>query len=125
MATNIELVRGDYQELRIATETYDPVTATWSAMNLTGATIWLTAKRKISDADAAAVFQIKTPTDIVVSDPLTGVCVAKLQPANTSALPDIRTRLHYDVQVVIAGKPRTPLVEGWFTVIPDITRDTA
>jgi len=74
-----------------------------SAIDLTGAAIRFTAKRDLSDADAAAVFQKQIGTGITVLDATTGEAEVTLLVTDTSSLLDRDITLHCDVQIVEAG----------------------
>ena len=116
---NLEAKRGDLE-----TYTLTLKDAAGAALDLTGASLWFTVKRGISDADASAVFQKTLGTGIVVAAPLTGVAVITVLAANTAALGDAAVTLLYDVQVKLAdGSTKTPL-SGEFRVTPDVTRAT-
>lgn len=116
---NLEAKRGDLE-----TYTLTLKDAAGAALNLTGASLWFTVKRGISDADAAAVFQKTIASGIVVAAPLTGVAVITVLPADTAALGDGPLTLLYDIQVKLAdGTTKTPL-SGEFRVTPDVTRAT-
>ena len=95
-------------------------------VDLTGATLWMTAKYKITDTDASAVFQITTPTDIKIDeDPLSGRATVIVPGSATLSVtypPDSESvRLIYDIQV----KTQTGIVQtvarGYLTVMEDVT----
>jgi hypothetical protein len=60
---------------------------------------WLTGKLAFADADAAAVFQLWSPSDgLVVSSPPAGIITGTLSPSDWSILPNRRSRVLVDVQ---------------------------
>lgn len=95
-------------------------------VDLTDATIWMTAKKKLSDPDGSAVFQIETPADILIdANPLLGKARVVVPAASTTALKysqDCGTiRLHYDIQVkTVTGIIQTVAV-GILSVLEDVT----
>ena len=120
--------RGDSLVIDLTiTQTNGGVTA---PVDLTGATLWMTAKKRSTDADAQAVFQVKTPDDIKIdNDPLIGKARIVVPGSATTALryePNVaRIELLYDVQV----KTETGIVQtvalGKLFVDQDITQNEA
>lgn len=95
-----------------------------AAYNLTGASLWFTAKYTTADADVAAVFQKTLADGLVITDAVNGLVTATLAPSDTSTLPDSRTILDWDLQVkTVAGSVYTVAI-GKLTVFPDVTRTT-
>lgn len=94
-------------------------------VDLTGATLWFTAKNSWSDADADAIIALTTPTDITVSDPTGGIALINVTADDTKDLTSY-TRLVYDVQMLETGAAGpTTLVQGKLTISRDVTRATA
>jgi len=96
-------------------------------LDLTGATLWMTAKKRLTDPDSAAVFQIKTPTDIAIdADPTTGKAVITVPAAATVDLKfDEKTGridLHYDIQVKTSNGVVQTLRKGLLHVDIDVTQ---
>ena len=117
--TLIRMFRGDTKAITLTIQRNN------AAVNLTGMTIWLTAKRKVSDLDAAAIFQKSTAGGIVVSSPATaGIAVATIAPADTSGLEDEILNLVCDVQVKDSGGTITTVSSFTLQVLPDVTRTT-
>lgn len=114
------MTRGDTKEFT-ATCTKE---SDGSATDLTGCTLWFTAKYSTSDADPG-VFQKKTGgLGITVAAPTTGVCLITISPADTSGIPG-EGWLEYDLQVKdTLGKPQT-FVRGRLHVIDDVTISTS
>lgn len=91
-------------------------------VDLTGATLWFTAKNAWSDADADAVIALTTPTDIQITDPTGGIAIINVTADETKTL-NAYTRLVYDVQMLEQGAAGpTTLVQGKLTVSRDVTR---
>ena len=87
----------------------------------------MTAKRKASDKDAAAVFQVTTPTDIVIDpDPLTGRAYVTVPPAATASVtfPEnvAQIDLLYDIQVETQTGIVQTVANGKLSVVRDITQ---
>jgi hypothetical protein len=99
------------------------------AVDLTGATLWMTAKYKLADLDINAVFQVKTPTDITITDPTNGkftiivpagATVAMKYPANTVII-----SLFYDIQVKTQAGIVQTIAAGTLFVNEDVTEAIA
>jgi hypothetical protein len=116
---DIEAIRGD-------TETYD-LTLTDAAgdpVNLTGSTVWFTAKRRTSDPDEDAIITATQGEGLEVTNAAGGALTLTLAPADTEALESRLVRLEYDVQLKDGtGRITTPL-RGKLYVHPDIRRAT-
>ena len=112
--------RGDDRELLIAVD--GPVRGV--RQDITGWTLWVTAKRAVADADGVAVFRLKTGGQgIALTDPTAGLATAAIPAGATDGLEE-ETILYVDVQGKDgAGKVRT-LASGTIVVVPDITRAT-
>lgn len=98
-----------------------PVTRNNAPVDLTGATLYFTAKRRKTDLDAEAVIQKSTLDGITITDELNGQAVIIIQPANTSFLED-EPRLYCDVEVIEANGTRTTVARGRLTIQYDISR---
>lgn len=91
-------------------------------VDLTGATIWFTAKNTWSDADVDAVIALTTPVDILITDGPGGIAIINVTADDTKDLTTY-TRLVYDVQMLESGAlGPTTLVQGKLTVSRDVTR---
>lgn len=122
---NYTMYRGDTLILDLSvTQTLDGIT---TPVDLTGATLWMTAKKKATDKDAAAVFQLTTPTDIVIDgDPLSGRAVVTVPPTGTSDLTYAegiaQIDLLYDIQVETQTGIVQTVAAGRLSVVRDITQ---
>lgn len=94
-----------------------------TAFDIGGASVWFTAKRKVTDADADAVFQ-KTIGDGVTLTALGagGIATATLAEADTESLPDHEVALEVDVQLLEADGTKTTTSRGVLRVRPDVSR---
>lgn len=95
-----------------------------SAIDLTGATIWFTAKEAVEDADVDAVFQKTTADGITIDDAPNGRATVVIEPADTAALGDDPVTLLCDVQVEEADGTTSTVAEGVLRITPDVTRAT-
>lgn len=77
-----------------------------TAYNLTGATIYCTAKRDLADADASAVFQLTVGSGITITNAAAGQAVIEPPASATNVLTE-ETQLWLDVRVIVGGKPHT------------------
>lgn len=111
------MTRGDDVTLDvIATDQGAPV-------DLTGAGVWWTAKRRHLDADDDAVIRKTVGAGITVTNPAGGLATVDLVPADTAGLGN-SVALWWDLQVKDgAGKVRT-LAAGRLVVNADVTRAT-
>lgn len=93
-------------------------------VDLTGAKIWMTAKRRQEDPDSAAVFQISTTGgDIAILNAVNGDYQVTVPPSATLALEAKSLTLYFDVQLrEVAGNRVTTIDEGGLTVTSDVTQ---
>ena len=88
------------------------VDTTGAPFDLTGYTLWFTAKRAITDADADAVFQLTNGAGITVTNAAGGLAAISPRRADTSSLTE-DVRLYVDVQLSSVGAP-----DATYTVWP-------
>jgi hypothetical protein len=116
---SLEMVRGTYYRYRVTIT----VAATGLPQDLTGFQKFTSsAKRWYGDLDADAVF-VKTSTAgaITVVNAALGIIEVALQPADTSGLPNRRTRLFVDAKCLDpVAHPLVP-ARGILTVLPTVT----
>lgn len=116
---SLTVKRGDTIDLEV------PILRDDVAVDLTGADIWFTAKRRLTDADADAVAQKSIGSGIVVvGDAADGTVLVTLDPADTDSLTK-QTVLTCDIQLVEADGRVTTVASGTLTVELDATRSTA
>jgi hypothetical protein len=92
--------------------------------DITGATLWMTAKHFLEDDDSDAVFQIQTPTDIMVYDAIHGHAQIVVQPMHTEDLTEDEV-LFYDVQLREGNGYVCTIAKGKLEVALDVTQTTA
>lgn len=120
-SANLQMIRGDSLDLDLA------ITQGGAPVNLAGATIWMTAKRSYADADVDAVFQISSPTDIVITNAALGLARISVPPTATSSLVfsgAADQKFLFDIQVQLASGKVFTVRRGELTVSPDVTRAT-
>jgi hypothetical protein len=122
MTTALEMRRGDTMRFEIE------VTDDDGPVDLTGRTLFFTARRRYSDE--AAVIEKTSGAGIEHDDETVGLAVLTLAPADTEEMPAASTRLVCDLQLVdAAGAVTTLLPDGTgdmtLTVAPDVTVRTA
>jgi hypothetical protein len=112
--------RGDAASFQVVALASDGVTP----VDLTGATLWFTAKPRRSDADNAAGVIQKTSASgaIVITDAPAGQARVDLAAADTSGLAG-DTTLWWDAQAKVGGRDRT-LAHGRLFIRADVTRAT-
>lgn len=107
----LELVRGDYKAFNLA------FSQGGTPINITGFSLFFTAKEDAADSDAEAVISKKVTSH---TDPTAGLTVVELDADDTDVTPGSYL---YDFQLVnVAGKPTTVLM-GTLNIIADITRE--
>lgn len=90
---SFEMWRGD-------TEIFDAaITVASVAVDITGCSLKFTAKRSLQDLDADAVFQLVTPTEIVITNGPGGLCTINVASLDTSA-ENQAIRCYCDLQLV-------------------------
>lgn len=117
MAQPLTMYRGDTPIWNLAV-----VDSTGAPFDLTGYTLYFTAKRQISDADPG-VFQLTTGAGITVTNAAGGLATIQPRRADTNTLTEDAS-LFYDIQVSeIAGSLETFTVDrGTLLITRDITR---
>lgn len=111
------MTRGDSHPIRFTVEINQvPQDITdWSKF-------WFTAKRRPSDADAAAIIALTTPTDIAIIDAPNGVLEVRIQPSHTSTIAaGTHLRLVADLQGRDPNDDLFTLAKGVLVIEPDAT----
>lgn len=94
------------------------------AQDLTDWSLWLTAKKRLTDADADAVFQLTSASGITLQSATGGYFQAAIGPDDYAGLDYEKATLYADVQGKDGdGKVHT-LAKGMITIEPDVTRAT-
>jgi hypothetical protein len=95
--------------------------------NLTGFTVWFTAKYTVYDADLRSVFALDNISPggnggVVLTFPTIGEFTVTGPAVATQGFPDGVVTLVYDVQVEDASGNLTTVETGTLAVNPDVTR---
>jgi hypothetical protein len=88
------------------------------AINLTGFTAALQIRQSYSDA--AALVTLSSPSNGIAITPLTGTIVITMTAAQTGSLDE--GYYVYDLEITSSGGIVTRLIQGQFTVSPEVTR---
>lgn len=113
----LDMIRGDTFKFDII------VIQNGARVNLTGATLIMTAKYNFTDADVDKVFRRDNggTGGIVVTDAVEGEATVTLISANTSGLAAHRVDLVYDLQLVNASSEVYSVMRGSLIIRPDVT----
>jgi hypothetical protein len=119
------MFRGDSRTITVAALQPDGVTA----QNITGWTLWFTAKLAILDADGAAIFQKKTGgLGITITSGAGGLASIALAPTDTDGTMATGTLTSVDLFCDLQGKDGAgnvaTLATGKLTILAEITRTT-
>jgi hypothetical protein len=109
----LRCVRGDNFSFTGVVEVAD------APLNLTGATITMTAKWNLMDS--SNVFQLSVGNGITISDAAAGEITVLFPTSATSSLPPTEVTLKYDVQVITAAAKTYTVARGDLVVVPDAT----
>lgn len=93
--------------------------------DITGWTMWFTAKYSYPDQDSQAAVQQSTGDGIAYTFPLAGKAEITVAPIKTRGFPDGPVTLVYDVQVKDLLGSIFTVDAGTLLVIPDVTRRIA
>lgn len=119
-SVHLKMKRGD--SLEFAIESYVTVNGVTSPEPMTGATIKMTAKYSVADADPG-VFQISTTSGAIVVRATPGethIADIVVPPSATSAI-TVDCVLEYDVEVTWSVTKKHTLQDGTLSVTLDIT----
>lgn len=115
--SNITLTRGDSRTLSITVLDSDG-----SAADLTGASIWWTAKRDINDADADAIISKTVGSGITVTNAAGGLATVTIAPDDWTDAEDSDKHYVWDLQVKSDTGTVTTVASGRIIITPDVTR---
>lgn len=116
---NLNMYRGDTLPFRIT------ITNAGDSVNIQGAAFRMTAKFDISDTDADAVFSITSPSQIIITNALSGIISVNIPPSATESLPPRECNLFYDIQMEDGTESIYTVCSGILTVYPDISVTTS
>lgn len=104
------------------TEVFDAAIAVSGVpVDITGCSLKFTAKRSLQDDDADAVFQLDTPTEILITNGPGGLCQINVASLDTSALL-VPTLCYCDLQLVDTSGNVSTTATGTLMVKIDVTR---
>jgi hypothetical protein len=117
--TDFRITRRTTKSFAISARRYDPVTgADIGPLNLTGATVRFTAKRRYQDDDASAVITKTVGAGITLDDAANGLATLKLVDADTAPADSGKiTDLVYSLEVTQTGET-VEIAYGTLTVDP-------
>ena len=101
-----------------------------NAVDLTGQTLFMTAKKSFTDLDVDAVFKLDSNGNGITINPAqsvavnTGQATIKIVPSNTSALSHTVWHLVYDIRRKTAAGDPILVFKGQVIINPSITRIT-
>ena len=112
--TNLAIYRGDDKTWNLAFKD-----AEGDPIDITGATVWFTAKENTTDEDASAVLQKQITSH---SNPTQGETQLSLIPSDTDAM-EVKD-YEYDMQLVESSGKVSTFMRGKLNIIQDITVST-
>lgn len=90
--------------------------------DITGWTLYMTAKLSTADPDAEAVFQKTSPSGgITITDAAVGDAVAQIDPADTETYQEEGATLLYDVQAFTDNNETYTVDDGTIVLQPAVT----
>ena len=113
---NLEIFRGDTKVL----EGQAKNSADDTPIDLTGALLWFTVKKKRSDVDPG-VLQKTVGSGILITDALQGEFKIEVAPSDTASL---NGRFYWDLQLKNTIGQIFTLASGIFNVVIDVTKAT-
>lgn len=116
---NLTMVRADDFSFDIA------VVLNGVPINLTGGTLRMTAKWKVTDPDADEVFSVSTPSNgIFFIDATVGTATVTIASAltNVTAIPFHKIDLPYDLRFTDSGGVISTVMRGLLTILPNSSR---
>ena len=118
-AIDLAMTRGDTYPILGA------ITRAGAAVDITGGTLWMTAKRAVTDDDASAVFQLDNAAlgGIEFVSAVGGTYRVTVPPDATAELSG-HVVLVYDVQLEDVDENVYTVARGNLTVVPDVTITT-
>ena len=117
----IAMVRGDTRKIQL--QILNPYTG--AVVNPTGAKLWFTAKRNVSDSDTDAIFQKTETNGISIVTASTGIIDVQIEPSDTAALSAVNHTLFYDAQIRTAAGEVLTFQSGPLLVAVEATRATS
>lgn len=94
-----------------------------TAQDLTGCGVTFTARYKITDIDANAVFIKNTSSGVSIPDPATGVATVTIEPSDTGKLSDMLMLLTADIKVTDSLNNLVSTLRGVLIMSPNVPMD--
>jgi len=101
------------------------ITQGGTALDITGASLWFTAKNQYVDDDVSAIFQKTIGDGITVVNAAQGLITILLSPSDTTGLSKVKTILVYDLQLKDTNSKIYSIASGNLVVEPDVTNSTS
>lgn len=129
MSASIDFLEQTLEMVQTSTKVYTiPVKRKdGTPFDLTGSTIYFTAKESPDDLDANAVFQKSTAGGIVITDAPNGIAQVTIDPADTTSLKLDKDRLKilfWDVKVITTSLDAFVVGKGDLRVLAPVTLAT-
>lgn len=119
MSIVLTMFRGDDRQFDLA------FTKNGAPYDLTGGSLWVTAKLKISDPDSSAQFQKTIGDGITIVSAVGGTATLTIDAADTDDMPDDQTELFCDVQIKDSQNNISTPIAFKLIVNPEVTRNTS
>lgn len=123
LGINLRATKGD--SISLEADVVRVIDGVNQPVNLTGASVWFTAKRSYSDDDATAFIRKGTTNTtldgIEVLDATGGQVVINIEPSDTSGLEAGTVMLLWDMQVLEADQTLTTVNYGRFALLDQVT----
>lgn len=117
--TNLTMIRGNTESFNIQ------IQLNGTPVNITGGTLRLTAKWKITDSDGAAVFTVFSPSSgITITNAANGqasIIIARSL-TNINAIPYRRVDLPYDLEYTDSNGNVYTVLYGLLTILPNVSQ---
>lgn len=120
---SITMAHGDTQRFRFTVKDRDTLEVVDISM---WPEFWATAKIRLSDTDAEAVFVLTaTGGGITIINATNGLAEVKIDPSNTNSLDYRKYNLFIDIQGIDGVGGVWTLARGTLTIVADVTRATS
>lgn len=97
------------------------ITVAGVPQNITGWTVWFTAKRRAGDADPGIFQKTIANGGLVVTSAATGVGFIRIDPSDTASLPQERTTLWADQKAKDGAGQLFTVAKGTLIIRPEVT----
>jgi len=110
----VTVIRGSSKTLRVTVQD-----SSETPIDISGSTVFFSAKEKVSDTVALISKNSTNPAEIALTDPTNGVAEIYLVPSDTQSLDS--GRLLYDVWIVLVSGARHSIIQSELIVESSIT----